>query len=270
MAAGGQPVFNVYPAGNYTFGTKEPKLEKDANVNDRLARFKANYEREGGMRRSVDAVLLVQEHNHPHVLLLQLGQSFFRLPGGRLRPGEDEVEGLRRKLTNRLAPTNQALQVAWDVGEVLGVFYRPNFDTMFYPYVPAHITRPKECRKLFVVQLPERCVLAVRVGVVGDKKKVPEAEGTETAGGAGKAGLSVSPGEVPKNMKLVAVPIFELYDNVPRYGPIISSLPAVLSRLRLNLQFVLPPPPALPPQQQQQQQPNGYGQHQQQEQHYPP
>ncbi|GLC36431.1 Pre-mRNA cleavage factor Im subunit 2 [Pleodorina starrii] len=235
MAAGGQPVFNVYPAGNYTFGTKEPKLEKDANVNDRLARFKANYEREGGMRRSVDAVLLVQEHNHPHVLLLQLGQSFFRLPGGRLRPGEDEVEGLRRKLTNRLAPTNQALQVAWDVGEVLGVFYRPNFDTMFYPYVPAHITRPKECRKLFVVQLPERCVLAV-----------------------------------PKNMKLVAVPIFELYDNVPRYGPIISSLPAVLSRLRLNLQFVLPPPPALPPQQQQQQQPNGYGQHQQQEQHYPP
>ncbi len=71
-------------------------------------------------------------------------------------------------------------------------------------------------------------------------------------------------------MKLVAVPVFELYDNVPRYGPIISALPAVLSRLRLNLQFVLPPPP---PQQQQQQQPqeqNGFGQHQQQDQHYPP
>ncbi|KXZ43916.1 hypothetical protein GPECTOR_77g13 [Gonium pectorale] len=119
---------------------------------------------------------------------------------------------------NYLAPQNAALQVTWDVGEVVGVFYRPNFDTVFYPYVPAHITRPKECRKLFVVQLPERCVFAV-----------------------------------PKNMRLVAVPVFELYDNLPRYGPIISSVPAVLSRLRLNLQFVLPPPPALPQQ-------NGYGQ----------
>ncbi|EFJ49120.1 hypothetical protein VOLCADRAFT_59795 [Volvox carteri f. nagariensis] len=232
MSSRGQPVFNVYPVGNYSFGTKAPKLEKDSNVNERLSRLKANYEKEG-MRRSAEAILLVQEHNHPHVLLFQLGQSFFRLPGGRLRPGEDEVEGLRRKLSNRLAPTNAALQVVWDVGEVLSVFYRPNFDTMFYPYVPPHITRPKECRKLFVVQLPERCVFAV-----------------------------------PKNMKLVAVPVFELYDNIPRYGPIISSLPAVLSRLRLNLQFVLPPPP--PQQQQQQQQHNGYGQQQQQEQHFPP
>ena len=33
--------------------------------------------------------MLVFEHNHPHVLLLQLGNAFFKLPGGRLRPGED-------------------------------------------------------------------------------------------------------------------------------------------------------------------------------------
>lgn len=46
------------------------------------------YEREG-MRRSVEAVILVHEHNHPHILLLQIGMSFFKLPGGRLRPGED-------------------------------------------------------------------------------------------------------------------------------------------------------------------------------------
>lgn len=45
--------------------------------------------RKEGVRRSVDAILLVWEHNHPHVLLLQLGSAFFKLPGGRLRPGED-------------------------------------------------------------------------------------------------------------------------------------------------------------------------------------
>lgn len=32
-----------------------------------------------GMRRSVDAVLLVHNHNHPHILLLQMGTSFFKL-----------------------------------------------------------------------------------------------------------------------------------------------------------------------------------------------
>ena len=35
-----------------------------------------------GMRRSVEAVLLVHEHGLPHVLLLQLGTTFFKIPGG--------------------------------------------------------------------------------------------------------------------------------------------------------------------------------------------
>lgn len=36
---------------------------------------------------------------------------------------------------------------------------------------------------------------------------------------------------VPKNYKLVAAPLFELYDNSQGYGPIISSLPQALCRL---------------------------------------
>ena len=40
-----------------------------------------------GMRRSVEGVLLVHEHGLPHVLLLQLGTTFFKLPGGELNPG---------------------------------------------------------------------------------------------------------------------------------------------------------------------------------------
>lgn len=43
---------------------------------------------------------------------------------------------------------------------------------------------------------------------------------------------------VPKNYKLVAAPLFELYDNAPGYGPIISSLPQLLSRYgKLNIFF---------------------------------
>ena len=35
---------------------------------------------------------------------------------------------------------------------------------------------------------------------------------------------------VPRNYKLVAAPLFELYDNAQGYGPIISSLPQALGR----------------------------------------
>jgi cleavage and polyadenylation specificity factor subunit 5 len=37
-------------------------------------------------------------------------------------------------------------------------------------------------------------------------------------------------------MKLLAVPLFELYDNTPRYGPQLSAIPHLLSRY--NFEFV--------------------------------
>lgn len=91
-------IFIRYPLTNYTFGTKEPLFEKDPSVPARFQRMRDEFERIG-MRRSVEGVLLVHEHGLPHVLLLQLGTTFFKLPGGELNPGEDEVEGLKRLLT---------------------------------------------------------------------------------------------------------------------------------------------------------------------------
>lgn len=41
---------------------------------------------------------------------------------------------------------------------------------------------------------------------------------------------------VPKNMKLLAVPLFELYNNDPRYGPQLAAIPHLLSRY--NFEFV--------------------------------
>jgi cleavage and polyadenylation specificity factor subunit 5 len=40
VGASSSSVVNVYPLANYTFGTKEPKMEKDTSVADRLARMK--------------------------------------------------------------------------------------------------------------------------------------------------------------------------------------------------------------------------------------
>jgi cleavage and polyadenylation specificity factor subunit 5 len=147
-----------------------------------------------GMRRSVEGVLLVHEHRLPHVLLLQLGTTFFKLPGGELNPGEDELDGLKRLMQETLG-RQDGIANEWTIEDAVGNWWRPNFEPPQYPYVPPHITRPKEHRRLFLVQLPEKALFAV-----------------------------------PKNYKLVAAPLFELYDNAQGYGPIISSLPQSMSR----------------------------------------
>jgi len=186
-------IINLYPLTNYTFGTKEHLFEKDPSVPARFQRMRDEFDRIG-MRRSVEGVLLVHEHGLPHVLLLQLGTTFFKLPGGELNPGEDEVEGLKRLLTETLGRQDGVKQ-EWLVEDVIGNWWRPNFEPPQYPYIPPHITKPKEHKRLFLVQLQEKALFAV-----------------------------------PKNYKLVAAPLFELYDNSQGYGPIISSLPQALCR----------------------------------------
>jgi len=191
----GEITIDLYPVENYLVGQKQARLEKDTSVNARMDRMKENYKKHG-LRRHVEGIILVHNHGHPHVLLLQIGSAYFKLPGGRLRQGEGEFEGLRRKLTNKLSPTEENYQLDWQVGDLFATWWRPNFETVMYPYMPAHLTKPKEIRKQFLVPLPERCILAI-----------------------------------PKNLKLLAVPLFELYDNPHRYGPAIASLPQVLGRV---------------------------------------
>ncbi|XP_015967477.1 pre-mRNA cleavage factor Im 25 kDa subunit 2-like [Arachis duranensis] len=193
------PIVNLYSLSHYSFGAKETKVEKDTSVPARFARLRQIYEKEG-MRISVAGVLLVQEHNYPHLLLLEIGGTFNKLPGGRLKPGENEIEGLKRKLTSKLGPRLQNLVPNWKIGECVARWWRPNFEKFMYPHCPAHIKKPKECRVLYMVHLSDS----------GDF-------------------------EVPKNLKLLAVPMFELYDNAQRYGLVISSIPEQISRFEFRM-----------------------------------
>ncbi|XP_071957755.1 cleavage and polyadenylation specificity factor subunit 5-like [Antedon mediterranea] len=196
IVGGGGPLertTHLYPLTNYTFGTKDPLYEKDPSVAKRFARMRDEFN-SMGTRRSVEGVLIVHEHGLPHVLLLQLGTTFFKLPGGELKTGENEVDGLKRLLTEILGRQDGVKQ-EWVIEDVIGNWWRPNFEPPQYPYIPAHITKPKEHKRLFLVQLQEKALFAV-----------------------------------PRNYKLVAAPLFELYDNATGYGPIISSLPQNLSR----------------------------------------
>ena len=64
-----------------------------------------------------------------------------------------------------------------------------------YPYCPTHITKPKEMRRLYLCLLPPDCIFAV-----------------------------------PRNYKLLAVPLYELHGNERSYGMAIAGLPQLLSR----------------------------------------
>lgn len=78
----------LYPLSNYTFGTKETQPEEDPSVLARLKRLEEHYEIHG-MRRTCEGVLVCHEHNHPHVLMLQIANAFFKLYARNL-PGASE------------------------------------------------------------------------------------------------------------------------------------------------------------------------------------
>lgn len=78
-------------------------------------------------------------------------------------------------------------------------WYAIDFQRRYYPYVPAHITKPKEELHVYTALLPNKFMFSV-----------------------------------PKNLQLVAVPLFELYNNSSTYGDVISAVPALLSRWHIN------------------------------------
>ncbi len=71
--------YNKLILANYTIGTKDALPEEDASVQARLRRLKDQYEGDFGMRRFCEAIFVVHEHNHPHILLLQIANTFFKL-----------------------------------------------------------------------------------------------------------------------------------------------------------------------------------------------
>ncbi len=41
--------------------------------------------------------------------------------------------------------------------------------------------------------------------------------------------------QVPTNLRLIAVPLYELYDNAANFGRVIAAVPHMIGRFRLNM-----------------------------------
>ncbi|GER36033.1 cleavage and polyadenylation specificity factor subunit 5 [Striga asiatica] len=195
-------VIDIYPLSCYYFGSKGSICPKNETIADRVLRMKADYDAHG-MRNCVAAVIAVELFKHPHLLLLQEQNSIYKLPGGRSRPGESDIECLKRKLSSKLSVGEHGRGPEWEVGECLGMWWKPDFESVLYPYRPPNMKRPKECTKIFLVKLPP------------SRRFI-----------------------VPKNFRLLAIPLSQLYDNEETYGQILSGIPHLLSKFTFN--FVEP------------------------------
>ncbi|KAI8909611.1 Cleavage/polyadenylation specificity factor subunit 5 [Gorgonomyces haynaldii] len=189
-----EATLRLSPLSHYSFGVKDAQQEQDATVAQKINRLKTEYQ-EQGQRTTVEAVMLVHDHKHPHVLVLR-NQNYFHLPGDQLKPGEDDINGLKAILTRQLGAPGEDLNL--DIGQLLGKYYRPHFDTQWFPYLPPHIKKPKEVRQIYLVHLPDRKYLCI-----------------------------------PKNLQLVAVPLFDLVENAVTFGPELAHLPQLLSRYHI-------------------------------------
>lgn len=86
-----------YHLSNYNFDSKDLILKRDTSLPASLLRLRAEYELTG-MRQSVEAIVLVHEHNLPHVLLMQVAPTLFILPGGEVGIDEKDTDALKRHL----------------------------------------------------------------------------------------------------------------------------------------------------------------------------
>lgn len=80
----------------------------------------------------------------------------------------DSIREAGRSATRSLSGGGRRLKLSWsvccDCGWLVIIPARPvlmatSVRILQYPYVPAHVTKPKECKKMFLIQLPERSAL---------------------------------------------------------------------------------------------------------------
>ncbi|CDI87420.1 mRNA cleavage factor-like protein, putative [Eimeria praecox] len=207
-----EPEWAVFPESNYSFESDSTLGNKwgSGSEEEFLKKRQDAYMREG-TRRSVAAIFLVHRAEYPHVLLLlDQQQQKHSLLMFKYKTWQKPREVLHAKLTKYLIKPEQCSKRKWvaqqllnegpdmEVGEFLGEWWRGDFDDELVPYLPPHVTRPKERVRVHQVQLPHRCSF-----------------------------------RIPTGFCLTVVPIFELC--VGRVGLAISGLSHLLARFSIRL-----------------------------------
>lgn len=161
-----EPEWAVFPESNYSFEADNTLGNKWGSCSEEelLKKRQESYLREG-TRRSVAAIFLVHRAEYPHVLLLlDQQQQKHSLLMFKYKTWQKPREVLHSKLTKCLIKTEQSSKRKWvaqqlsndgpdlEVGEFLGEWWRGDFDDELVPYLPPHVTRPKERVRVYQVR----------------------------------------------------------------------------------------------------------------------
>ncbi|KAL8438579.1 hypothetical protein ACSSS7_000113 [Eimeria intestinalis] len=169
--------WTVYPESNYSFESDSTLGTKwgSGDPEKLFAKRQEAYLREG-TRRSVAAVFLVHRAEYPHaLLLLDQQRQKYSLVMFKYKTWQRPREVLHDKLSKYLIKSDQGSKRKWvaqlggdapemEVGEFLGEWWRGDFDDELIPYLPPHVTRPKERVRVHQVQLAPRCSFRIPTG----------------------------------------------------------------------------------------------------------
>ncbi|CDU16072.1 hypothetical protein YYC_02310 [Plasmodium yoelii 17X] len=208
-----KPEWLLYSQDSYEFNIDE-KLKKKFIIDTEKYKKRISSYNKSGIRNTVIAILLCHRHEYPHLLLLQnlLTQEYYFL-GGKYNSWEKPRDVLKKKLqkyinkiqdihfsVNKLNINDHTGNIKnkdemFDIGEFLGEWWRTQYDSIYLSYLPAHITRPKECARLYQVTISDKCIF-----------------------------------HLPPGFTLKAIPLFDLNNC----GIAISGLSSILSRFKLS------------------------------------
>ncbi|KAF8820402.1 putative mrna cleavage factor family protein, partial [Cardiosporidium cionae] len=212
------PEWMIYHQSNYEYDTDDQRHKSagapsfSSSSADEFAfikkRLKA-YQREG-IRRTTVGVLLCHRHDCPHLLLLQNTITHkCVLPSGKYKSWDKPAVALGNKLKKLITVVSADLhsahqlttiptaETSLEIGEYLGEWWRVEFYSDPVPYLPTHVTRPKERLRLYQVTLPAKCIF-----------------------------------KLPPHYVLKAVPIFDISSKT--YGLALSGLMHLLCRFRFH------------------------------------
>ena len=195
----------AYPSVNYSKLYVGP-TEGGASLDEHDFLASRNDWLKSGLKKTVHLLLVSHDNGVPSVLLLRPAhQHRWGLISGVVQPGASDVEGVNAVLKRIILKAEHGDTCQWTIpGDSLAQYWRPEFDEHTFPYLPTHVSRPKELLKIIPVILPPRCVI-----------------------------------RVSQTTALDFVPLFEIVRGGHQYfDPMISAIPALLSKV--NIKAVVP------------------------------
>lgn len=202
-----RPDWPVYPVHAYNFRSEATTIghgllfdSTEATVKKRVKAYNQN-----GMRITVFGLVLCHKNGFPHILLLQDSGGSSGLLGGKCKVHENPREALRRKVARFVSMSKKgshqldlkANAENIKVGDMLGEFWRPDFNSPVLPYLPQHVVRPKEKIMIYQVMLRENCTFVI-----------------------------------PNNFQFTPIPLYDFYKV--EQGVTLSALPHLLTRHHLS------------------------------------